>query len=531
MPIKTHLPPNCGADCEVELLNNPYQQRFQAARRQRFCLACKTLGSMNENSQFTCQKCGTSHISNLTAPRAFDRFLVLAGRGGGKTLIGAHAVREEALVPNSIIWVMGPTYKVLHDSTFPTLVRLIPPSWVKRWDPEHVELTLHNGTLIAFRSLEDPERARGPHGVTCGWFDEAAQCPPRAYHVFKPTLIKAGGIVIATTTVFGYDWTYDEIEKRALIYKEPGFWACRYKTKDNPLFRTNPTMMAQIERDQRTMEPDFYAQEYEAERKNASGLVYGPVVERQVLDDAGVKRLIPEWPHILPHRKVLVGLDSGADHPFGAVMAVVTEGGIVVVDEYLERMRATSTAAKEISIAFNIGRFHDVTWAANKNEIALRLEFGLLGIGVIKAESNQETGIQRTASWLHTGRLYFAKSKVPRTIQQMSAYRRGINEKPSGEKKLVEEVFKLKDELPDGIRYLLMAFPELPEPSETLITPQEASRLAAFSDKTRWELQQLKDARDRQAGHILKQGDEGWPTGEFFNSMSESMFGEEESAY
>jgi phage terminase large subunit-like protein len=36
---------------------------------------------------------------NLTAPRAFRRFLLLAGRGGGKTLVGAHAVREELMIP------------------------------------------------------------------------------------------------------------------------------------------------------------------------------------------------------------------------------------------------------------------------------------------------------------------------------------------------------------------------------------------------------------------------------------------------
>ena len=186
----TKLPPGCGEDLAEPLLYNPYQQAFQDARRQRYCLNCQTIGSMDSTGRFQCAKCQMVHTSNLTAPRVYDRLGVLAGRGGGKTLIGAHAVREELMIPNSTWWVLGPTYKILWDSTFPTLVRRIPPAWVARWDPEHTEITLTNGSRVAFRSLEDPERARGPHGVSGGWFDEAAQSPERAFHVFKPTLLK-----------------------------------------------------------------------------------------------------------------------------------------------------------------------------------------------------------------------------------------------------------------------------------------------------------------------------------------------------
>ena len=229
------LPPGCGADRHNVLLFNPYQGAFQKARRKRFCLNCKTIGSMDVNCNFTCQKCLTTHTSNLTAPRLYDRLLLLAGRGGGKTLIGAHAALEEMQVPNSIGWVMGPNHKWLHDSTFPTLVRLINPDWVDHWDGEHMEIKFKNGALIAFRSLEDPERARGPHGVNWGWFDEAAQCPERAYDVFAPTLAEAAGIVIATTTVLGFDWTYDRMEKEA-SRREKGYWFAKFWTEENPLY-------------------------------------------------------------------------------------------------------------------------------------------------------------------------------------------------------------------------------------------------------------------------------------------------------
>lgn len=512
----THLPPGCGSDLDQPILFNPYQHAFQIARRLRFCLKCKRGGTMDHNSVFVCPTCGVNHTSNLTAPRVYDRFLLLAGRGGGKTKVGALAAREEMQIPNSIGWVLGPSYKILHDSTFPTLIRLIPPSWVKKWDAEHMELRLTNGALVAFRSLEDPERARGPHGVSWGWFDEAAQSPERAYDVFEPTLIAAGGIIIATTTVLGFDWTYDKIEKRALVYKEPGYWTTKWWTEENPLFQSNPVMMAQIEQAKRTKAPEFYEQEYKAERRNATGLVYNyQTIEKQCLmTDDEVRKVLPEWPEISPSRQILIGLDSGADHPFGAVMIVVTERGLVVVSDYLKRMQALSQQLPAILTHFNMRQSERIRWSANKNEVNLRLEFGLLGVGVIKAESKHEVGIQRVASWLHSGQLYFAYT-VPQTIEQMRSYRYANNQQPDGQKKK-EDVFKVADELPDAIRYALMAFPSLPQSSDIVLTDAQRNRLDAFDDKTRQDMEFVRQFEQRQKSADLGEGEASYPIGDFF---------------
>lgn len=520
-PTGVRLPPGCGQDLDVPLLYNPYQQKFMEARRLRFCLKCNKQGTMDENCVFVCPSCGTNHTSNLTAPRMFDRFLILSGRGGGKTLIGAHAAREEMLVPNSIGWVMGANHKWLHDSTFPTLIRLIPPEWVARWDSEHMELRLKNGALVAFRSLEDPDRARGPHGVNWGWFDEAAQCPERAYDVFTPTLIKAGGIVICTTTVLGYDWTYERIEKEA-VKGEPGFWAIRYWSEENPLFQSNPVMMREIERNKKTMDPDFYAQEYKAERRNATGLIFPfKIIEEQSLDDEQMKRLIPEWPEINPDRKVIVGLDSGVDHPFGAVLIVVTDQGLVVVADYLERQQAVSQHLAPISLQFGLHRWSEVqkTFAANKNEANLRLEWGLKGVGISPAENKHEVGNQRVNSWLYSRQLFFAKNRVPRTIDQMKAYRHANNTSLDGQKK-PEQVFKKNDELPDAVRYALMVFPELPDPEKAPLSPRQQSRWDQLSDDAKLDIERVRDFQKRQSkeGNDMTEDEPTYPVGEFWGT-------------
>jgi hypothetical protein len=515
------LPPGCGVLLQEPLYYNEFQQRFQRARRMRFCLNCKTTGQMDEMGHFECANCHVVHDGrwgNLTAPRCFDHFLLLAGRGGGKTLVGAHAVREELMIPGAQWWVMGANHKWLWDSTFPTLVGLLHPSWIKRWDPEHVEITLMNDAKVAFRSLEDPERARGPHGVAGMWFDEAAQCPERAYHVGMPMLIKAAGIVLATTTVLGYDWTYEQLEQHALVYKTPGYWTAKWWTEHNPMFAANPMMKRRIENDRKTMVPELFAQEYRAERSNAQGLVYGALIHKNVLkDDEEIKQYIPEWPSISPSRKVLIGLDEGGDHPFGAVLIVKTDRALVVIRDYLERMKAHSAAHDDIHMKLGLWNFNDRTYAGNKNALNLRLEWGLKGTGVGMAENRHEIGIQRVQSWLLTGQLKFAYT-AQRTIHQMAAYRYADNTKPStGEKKDKESVFKLKDELPDGVRYALMLFPELPDPDMAPMSDAELKRLAAFDDKTRRDLELAKEFADaRKKGSVLTEKDPNYPMGDFF---------------
>jgi hypothetical protein len=519
MASKTvRLPPGCGDDLNEPLLHNPYQADFQRARRMRFCLNCRTMGSMNENSVFVCKKCEKKHESNLTAPRAYDRFLLLAGRGSGKTLIGAHAAREEMLVPNSIGWVMGATYKILHDSTFPTLVRRIPPHWVKRWDPEHMEITLINNALVAFRSLDDPERARGPHGVGWGWLDEAALAAERAYNVFEPTLLKAGGILIATTTPAGFDWTYEKLEQQAKQFKEPGYYFRTWWSEHNPIFRSNPAAMRKLEQHKRTWSPELFGQEYRAERRNATGLIYDyTLIESLVLrDDDAIRAYIPEWPKINANRPRLIGLDSGADHPFGAVQIIVTEKGLVVVGEYLERKKAISQHLDPINMKFGMpSMLQNVKWAANKNEANLRLEWGLRGIGVIPAEAKHEIGIQRVQSWLYAKEIHFSYT-VPGVIAQMQAYRYADNI-TTDEQKKKEQVFKQKDEYPDCIRYALMAWPELPERAEPM-PEREKARWDNMDETAREQVLQMREYNKRQEEKNLDEGSEHYPLGEFFGT-------------
>lgn len=269
-------------DLQKRVLYHPYMHGpngFHAARRLRKCSHCghvvtQTIGSL------VCPTCQYLHEGNDTFLRLFKSLHLRAGRRSAKTHGAAHAVREELAIPHQRWWACAPTFKVMHDSTEPTLLRLIPPSWVKEWSQEHHELNLWNGSLLQFRSLDDPERGRGP-GLNGVWLDEAAFIAKKGWDNLSPALSENLGIVLPTTSPNAFDWTYDEFFKPAMIDHLPGYWAAKFHTIDNPMFRESPALRREIEekRIKWKDEPAFFQREYEGEDVDSTDAVYGAAID------------------------------------------------------------------------------------------------------------------------------------------------------------------------------------------------------------------------------------------------------------
>lgn len=110
----------------------------------------------------------------------WDILLVLAGRGFGKTRMGAEAVREFALAnPGSRIAITAPTYGSARDVCFEGdsgLIAVSNPTEIDKatggkYNRSLGQLKYSNGSLCQWFSGGDPERFRGPqHHVI--WADE-----------------------------------------------------------------------------------------------------------------------------------------------------------------------------------------------------------------------------------------------------------------------------------------------------------------------------------------------------------------------
>lgn len=442
------------------------------ARRLRICRSCQLEFKFNEHQ--TCPQCGRK------GHRVWDRMTIMAGRRFGKSKIGSiHGVDEAFSNPGSIGWACAPTNPKLHRYVIPAFQELINPSQVESWDRENLDLRLTNGSMIHFQTLEDPDQGRG-QGIRWLWIDEVCELTQMHWDVIRPSL--AGDTVaFFTTTPRGYDWVYEKLYKPAED-GVPGYWACHAKSADS----ANPDLTNEfLSRERIQMTDAMYRQEYEADFVTFTGAVYGELVLPQIIRrEEDIKKFIPEWPDIDTRRQITVGIDTGADHPFGAVKVVTTDKGFVVVDEYLEREKSFfqhTQALKRLS-GLNPTRF-----AINKNEKQPMIEFAQHGIQCTKAENDQLAGIERVKTCLHTRQLWIYAPRCEKLIKQMNALR-WADPRKDGQSTGVTKVYKKDDELPDCLRYALMTWPVIQiEPLK-----DKQRDLAALPDTMRSTIERMR---------------------------------------
>lgn len=460
---------------------NPYQDSFWKARRKRICRSCKI--EYDSPPAPVCPQCGQKGIRN------YHRLLLLAGRRGGKTKAASIAAAEEASIPNTIGWCCAPTAPKLHRYVIPAMQELIPKEWVASWSSEYSDLRLKNGSLIHFQTLEDPDQGRG-QGLDWVWVDEACELSIDHWHVLRPSLTERRGGAFFSSSPRSYDWVYNEFFKRAED-GVPGYWACRYKTSENPKISSEEIAEARA-----TMPESMFRQEYEADFVIFEGAVYGGLVDSQVLHHPeDIRAFIPEWDpgkynfNVSAARQTIVGIDTGADHPFGGVKLVATEKGFVVIGEYLERDRSFIEHATSLKFLAGSPATH---WAINKNERQGMIELAQHSIMCRPAHNDIIAGVERVKSWLHTKQLWFYEPLCPTTIRQMKTYRWKDNEAKDGSKKK-EQVYKRDDELPDCIRYAMMSWPQLPRP---VVVSGDKRDISQLPEKMRQDIQALRKIDD-----------------------------------
>jgi phage terminase large subunit-like protein len=109
-------------------------------------------------------------------------WLILAGRGWGKTRTGAEDVAAYVLWNADVrVGVIAPTFADARDVCIEGesgLLRILPPCCVSAWHRSTGDLLLFNGSRVKLFSADQPERLRGPqhHRV---WCDELGAWPSR----------------------------------------------------------------------------------------------------------------------------------------------------------------------------------------------------------------------------------------------------------------------------------------------------------------------------------------------------------------
>lgn len=112
-----------------------------------------------------------------TPPGNWTIWLILAGRGFGKTRTGAEWVRESVDTDQyRRIALVGPTAADIRDTMIEGesgLLSVYPPAERPAYEPSKRRLTFHNGAIATAYSADEPDRLRGPNH-DLAWCDELA---------------------------------------------------------------------------------------------------------------------------------------------------------------------------------------------------------------------------------------------------------------------------------------------------------------------------------------------------------------------
>lgn len=104
-------------------------------------------------------------------------WLILAGRGFGKTRTGAEFIREQVnLGAARHIALVGATAADVRDTMIEGesgLLSIYPPDQRPRYEPSKRRVTFHNGATASAYSADEPDRLRGPNH-DLAWADELA---------------------------------------------------------------------------------------------------------------------------------------------------------------------------------------------------------------------------------------------------------------------------------------------------------------------------------------------------------------------
>ena len=113
----------------------------------------------------------------IAPPGDWRIWLILAGRGFGKTRSGAEWVRNEVITGHaSRIALVGATAADVRDTMIEGesgLLRIFPEHERPRYEPSKRRVTFHNNAMATAYSADEPDRLRGPNH-DLAWCDEIA---------------------------------------------------------------------------------------------------------------------------------------------------------------------------------------------------------------------------------------------------------------------------------------------------------------------------------------------------------------------
>lgn len=369
--------------------------------------------------------------------------LLVGGIGSGKSVGGAaRAIAAslgrlgEVTIPTPNLGVVtAPTNTMLEDSTLRTFLDMAGDLVVDHNLSKH-NVKMVNGSEILFRSVDRPDRMRGP-SASWYWGDEAAYYHRSVWPVMIGRLRQFGqrGYAWLTTTPKGRNWVWREFVSR----NRPDYVKWKLRTRDNP-FIDEAYYQSLVE----SYAGDFARQELDGEFVAFEGLIY-PEFDR----DKHVSTNRPDQ-----FQQVAAGVDWGFTNP-GVILVGGTDGDgrLYQMHEEYQRQRRIEewvATARQLRDIYRIERFY-----CDPSEPDYIAAFREAGLKAEAADNSVNPGIQEVRKRLVVradGRPHLTiDPRCVQTIAEFEQYqwapnREGLTDKP----------LKTNDHAMDSLRYLIM---------------------------------------------------------------------------
>ncbi len=319
--------------------------------------------------------------------------VVCAGRRSGKSTLAQLIVIDWANTNVGNYYIISPTYKQAKSIHWVELKKLIPKALILKTNETELSFTLKNGSVIELKGAENPDALRGIklRGLV---IDEIASIRNWDWlwsEVLRPTLTDYSAPTIFISTPKGYNHFYDLYQKGQ--QSEGDYKSWRFTSYDNPYIPSE-----EIDNAKKELTEDTFAQEYMADFRKYTGLVYKEfqrevhVIEPfEIPDNFSVYRAM-DFGSTNPTVCLWIATDgddnwfvydehyevkSGIDYHAGVINSktnkpiITTYGdpsGAQWITEFAQRGIYITPATKETSTAFN-------TWVRFKIEkVAERLK-------------------------------------------------------------------------------------------------------------------------------------------------------------
>ena len=276
---------------------------------------------------------------------------LVAGRRGGKTLSAAWEVLFYCLHPEQFhldahgqtsdqplwIWALSASYKVGRPSYLSFRDCCIKAGLNIGKDVKEnkggLRFEFDNGSLVEFKSAEDPQSLRGA-GLDILWMDEAAFIKnEESWGVIRPSLSDKQGLLITTTTPNQKNWFYEEFfskDSRTDVNNS----RVEYRSIDNPYFQKD-----EWEYVKSRYHPLLFAQEYMASfdsmaGKDLAGDWLHYYESSDLLDSEGKPLKLRKYMGVDP----AISLSANADRFVITIIGVTDSNEVFLLEQYAARI-------------------------------------------------------------------------------------------------------------------------------------------------------------------------------------------------